>query len=192
MKPIVLALVVAAGGAAAEPMTGAAAGALAFAPGTSSVTVSSRLGERDQAIVRALVPLMERQIGRSLDYYGAIAMSPDEGFQSEASQSALNHHSVAAADAAALGACNARRRAGSSPCVLAARILPRGYEARALTLSSAATRALTETYARARAPKALAISAATGAFGVGAPDAALATCRRGAGGVGDCTIVVRD
>src|SRR6056297_3591283 len=149
------------GPAAAEPVSGREAGRLLFDAGQSRVIVSSRLDERGQQMVRLMVPLMEQQLGRKLEYYGAIAMSPDEGFQSEASQSALNYHGVAAADAAALSACNA-------------------------------TRALRDTYARARAPKALAASASTGAFAVGRPDEALAACQRGARGGGDCAIVVRD
>src|SRR6056297_786615 len=167
------------GPAAAEPVSGREAGRLLF-------------DERGQQMVRLMVPLMEQQLGRKLEYYGAIAMSPDEGFQSEASQSALNYHGVAAADSAALSACNANRRSGTRGCILAARILPAGYEERRLTLSTNATRALRDTYARARAPKALAASASTGAFAVGRPDEALAACQRGARGAGDCAIVVRD
>ncbi len=180
------------GPAAAEPVSGREAGRLLFDAGQSRVIVSSRLDERGQQMVRLMVPLMEQQLGRKLEYYGAIAMSPDEGFQSEASQSALNYHGVAAADAAALSACNANRRSGTRGCILAARILPAGYEERGLTLSTNATRALRDTYARARAPKALAASASTGAFAVGRPDEALAACQRGARGAGDCAIVVRD
>jgi len=180
------------GPAAAEPVSGREAGRLLFDAGQSRVIVSSRLDERGQQMVRLMVPLMEQQLGRKLEYYGAIAMSPDEGFQSEASQSALNYHGVAAADSAALSACNANRRSGTRGCILAARILPAGYEERGLTLSTNATRALRDTYARARAPKALAASASTGAFAVGRPDEALAACQRGARGAGDCAIVVRD
>jgi len=180
------------GPAAAEPVSGREAGRLLFDAGQSRVIVSSRLDERGQQMVRLMVPLMEQQLGRKLEYYGAIAMSPDEGFQSEASQSALNYHGVAAADSAALSACNANRRSGTRGCILAARILPAGYEERGLTLSTNATRALRDTYARARAPKALAASASTGAFAVGRPDEALAACQRGARGGGDCAIVVRD
>lgn len=189
---LVAVFIMAAGSAAAEPVSGRDAGRLLFDAGQSRVIVSSRLDERGQEMVRLMVPLMEQQLGRKLDYYGAIAMSPDEGFQSEASQSALNYHGVAAADAAALSACNANRRSGTRGCILAARILPAGYEERSLTLSTNATRALRDTYARARAPKALAASVSTGAFAVGRPDEALAACQRSARGAGDCAIVVRD
>jgi len=189
---LVAVFIIVTGPAAAEPVSGREAGRLLFDAGQSRVIVSSRLDERGQQMVRLMVPLMEQQLGRKLEYYGAIAMSPDEGFQSEASQSALNYHGVAAADAAALSACNANRRSGTRGCILAARILPAGYEERGLTLSTNATRALRDTYARARAPKALAASASTGAFAVGRPDEALAACQRGARGAGDCAIVVRD
>ncbi|MDJ1008566.1 MAG: 5-aminolevulic acid synthase [Paracoccaceae bacterium] len=184
--------VFAASALAAEPVTGRVATGLLFEPGTSRVITSSRLDSRGQAMIRVMVPLMEQQLGRKLDYYGAIAMSPDEGFQSDASQSALNYHSVAAADAAALAACNANRRSGTRPCILAARIVPESYAERPLTLSTNATAAVREVYARARSPKAVAASASTGAYGVGRPDAALATCRRGAAGANDCEIVIAD
>lgn len=187
-----LAVALVAGAAGAEPVSGRAAADMAFEPGKSQVILSSRLDGQGQAMVRAMVPLMEQQLGRRLDYFGAIAMSPDEGFQSEASQSALNHHSIAAAERAALAACNANRASGARACIVAARIVPVGYAERPLTLSSSATRALRDTYTRARGPKALAVSGSTGAFAVGAPGDAVATCRAGARGANDCTIVVRD
>ncbi|MEL7105407.1 MAG: 5-aminolevulic acid synthase [Pseudomonadota bacterium] len=187
-----LAVMLSAGAAKAEPMSGQAAAGLLFEPGTRSIQLSSKIADRQRAMVGVLVPLMEKQLNQSVQYYGAFAISPDEGFQADSSQSALNYHSVAAADRAALSACNARRKSGSAQCVLAARILPEGYKRQPLSLSTHATRAFRQTYRQARAPKALAISAATGAFGVGAPDAALQTCQREAGGVNDCAIVIRD
>lgn len=176
----------------AEPISGQAAAGLLFEPGTRSIQFSSKITDRQRAMVGVLVPLMEKQLNQTVQYYGAFAISPDEGFQAESSQSALNYHSVAAADRAALAACNARRKGGSRSCVLAARILPEGYQRQPLSLSTHATRAFQQTYARARGPKALAISSATGAFGVGTPEAALQTCRREAGSVNDCSIVIRD
>ncbi|MEO1239030.1 MAG: 5-aminolevulic acid synthase [Pseudomonadota bacterium] len=189
---IMIALGLAAGTAVSEPLSGQVAAGLLFETGTRSIQMSSRITERQRAMVGVLVPLMEKQLNQTVQYYGAFAISPDEGFQAESSQSALNYHSVAAADRAALSACNAKRKPGSRACVLAARILPESYSAQALTLSTRATSAFRQVYQRARAPKALAISAATGAFGVGSPEAALQTCQREAGGINDCEIVIRD
>lgn len=176
--------------AAAQPMDGQTASAFLFQPGERVVQVSRNLGQTNRAMVEAMVPLMEQQIGGKLNYYGAIAFSPDEGFQSEASQSALNHHSVAAADAAALKACNAKRKAGTAACIVAARVLPKGFENRDFTLSTNATEAMRTTYRRASGAKALAVSPATGAYGVGSPDKALADCR--SGGATDCRVTVQD
>lgn len=194
MKMITIAfgLAVSASLCGAEPMSGQTASGMLFEPGTRSIQLSSRITDRQRAMVGVLVPLMEKQLNQTLQYYGSLAISPDEGFQAESSQSALNYHSVDAADRAALSACNAKRRSGSAQCVLAARILPQGYQRQPLSLSTHATRAFRQTYRRAQAPKALAISATTGAFGVGAPAAALQTCAREARGVNDCAIVIRD
>lgn len=193
-KGIVVAAFAAFLGAAAgsEPISSAAAGDLLFDPDQRAIQVSSRIDDQQRAMVGVLVPLMEQQLNQKLTYYGALAISPDEGFQSNSAQSALNHHSVAAADRAALAACNAKRGSRAASCVVAARILPKGYEPRDLSLSSKATLAFETVYARARAPKALVISARTGAYGVGNPDEAMATCRRVARTVNDCAIVIRD
>ncbi len=179
-------------GAGAEPVSGSDARKQLFDPAKRTIQVSGKISGQDAAIVRALVPLMEQQLNRKLQYFGAVAMSPDEGFQSEASQSALNYHSVQAADAAALAACNKNRKSGARACVLAARILPEGYKPQPLMLSAAATNAVRKTYVRARSPKAVAASASTGAFGVGTPPQALATCQRTAAAAKDCEIVIQD
>ena len=192
MISVTFAVLMLAGAAVAQPMSGQSAAGLLFEPGKRSIQLSSKITDRQRAMVGVLVPLMEKQLNQTVQYYGAFAISPDEGFQAESSQSALNYHSVAAADRAALSACNARRKSGSRPCVLAARILPEGYRSQPLSLSTHATRAFQQAYTRARSPKALAISSATGAFGVGTPEAALQICRREAGSVNDCAIVVRD
>lgn len=178
--------------AGAEPLTGREADRALFEPRDRVILKSERLDARNGALVDALVPLMEQQLNARLQYYGAIAFSPDEGFQAEASQSALNHHSPAAADRAALAACNARRAAAASGCVIAARILPPGYRPRDFTLSVSASEAMRRVYPRTAAPKALAISPLTGAFAIGSPAEVVALCNRDAGGAGDCMMVVRD
>lgn len=179
--------------ATAEPLTTREAQAALFGTRGTSVAVSGALSPTDQDIVRRIIDLLEDQMNGPVRYYAAIAYSPDEGLVSDALQSAMNYHSVTGADAAAIAACNAARAAGAQPCQIAARVLPRGYEARPLTLSYNATAAFQKVYRKARAPKAMAASEATGAFAVGAgPDAAVAACRADRQGAGDCRVVIAD
>ncbi len=132
---------------------------------------------------------------RQIPYYGAIAISPDEGVNAAATIAAGNFHSFDAAAAAVLAECDAKRRAGSQPCAVVAEVRPQGWEARALQLSQGATAALRGDYRRGGGEKALAISPASGGFGVGkgagAGASALAACNA-AGGRGDCSVVVAD
>ncbi|MGQ0567616.1 MAG: DUF4189 domain-containing protein [Gemmobacter sp.] len=125
-------------------------------------------------------------------YYGAIAFSPDEGIMVEATVAAVNHHSVEAAEAAALRDCNAKRT-GEAVCAVVVVLRPDGWEARPLQLSQAATEALRKEYGRS-GPRAMAVSPSTGTYGIGAGDgagaAAIAACAKA--GAEDCTVVVAD
>ncbi|MGB0968849.1 MAG: 5-aminolevulic acid synthase [Halocynthiibacter sp.] len=122
--------------------------------------------------------------GGAIPYYGAVAMAPDEGMLSETNQAAGNHHSVEAAETAALTACNAARSGGRA-CVVVMHFLPDDYEAgRAIQLSQSATDAFRQ-FRRGRGEKAFAISPSTGSFafekGDGAGDAAISACSVGSG-----------
>ncbi|MDD9924019.1 MAG: 5-aminolevulic acid synthase, partial [Boseongicola sp.] len=101
-------------------------------------------------------------------------------------------HNVAAADRAALSACNKARKSGTSPCKLAARVLPKGYQSRALTLSQDATSGFTRLYKLDRGARAMAISPTTGAWGIGASDADAIRACKGDRALKDCKVVVRD
>lgn len=119
-----------------------------------------------------------------LKYYGALAVDPAQGLQSEATRGAFNFHSAEAARAAALAAC------GPS-CRIVAEIRPRGYEeGRALTLNQDASAAVEgRDFGRAGADAALAVSPSTGAWGLGSGgQAAIATCA--AQGAADCAVAV--
>lgn len=179
--------------AVAQPLaTREAQGALFGTRGTA-VVVSDALSAGDQDIVRRTIGLLEEQLNGPVKYYAAIAFSPDQGLLSDALQSAMNYHSIAAADAAAIAACNAARVAGTQPCRIAARVLPRGYESRPLTLSYDATAAFGKVFRRARSPKAFAVSEATGAYAIGAgADAALTACQADRPGAADCRVVIVD
>ncbi len=156
------------------------------------IQVSGGLSEKDRATVQALIPIMGKETGQGVRYYTSIAYAPDQGLVSEALQGAVNFHSPSAADAAALAACETNRR-GGRPCAIAARVVPKNYERRALTLSVDATEALQGDYRRSRSPKALAISPTSGAWGIGRGDqAAIAACADNKERPRDCRVVVRD
>ena len=191
--PILAALVLCPAAVAAQTFTTDQAEDLIFGTRGSAIAVSGSLSPADQAIVKKTLELLEQQINGPVKYYAAIAYSPDEGLLSEALQSAKNYHSIAAADAAAIAACNATRNAGSGPCQVAARVLPRGYEARPLTVSYDASAAFTKAYRRAKGPKAFAISESTGAYAIGqGAEAAVAACRASPQAPGDCRVVIAD
>ena len=147
------------------------------------------------------------QFGRLAHYYGAIAISPSVF---EGSPAALlsdpesvpfrldtGLHSVAAAEAAALQGCAALVKRGQKPCVIAARILPKRYKPRDLTMSIFATDAF-KAYRKADGPKAFAISPSTRAYGLAdgdvAPQEAVEICNGKAKEVGksDCVVVISD
>lgn len=131
-------------------------------------------------------------------YYGAVAMAPGAALDAEATALAENFHDSESAQAAALENCNARRPSTSEPCVIVALTLPRNYEPRPVELSVDATEAYRKEYRRAKAPKSLAISPATGrwsiAVGPGAAEAAVEACNRQAAAAGaqDCRAAIVD
>jgi hypothetical protein len=175
--------------AGAQTPTGETAAPLLFAPAGVEVEVLPQsFLAADQAAVLA-------QVAAGQPYYGAVALSPDEGLMSEATVAAANHHSTEAATAAALAGCDAKRR-GATPCVIAALIRPKGWAPRGFQLSSGATAAVFDDYARVRRDKALAVSPATGLWGIGkgrgAAEKALADCAGKGQGVTDCAVVLVD
>lgn len=187
------AAVLCAGAAIAEPVSGRTAAGQLIETSGIGLQLSRSLSEKEGAIIQTLVPLIEQQMGTKAKFYGTIAYAPDEGLVSEALQGAFNHHSVAAADAAALAACTAAKTTSGLPCQVAARILPPGYTERELSLSHDATQAFFGQYLSSRGKKVFAVSRTTGAWAMGPSDAgALAACARDARGVNDCEIIVRD
>lgn len=171
--------------AGAETLTGAAAAKLLF-PATGvavDLTGAGGLADKDAQMLA--------MVAGGQPYYGAIAISPDEGLMVVATVAAVNHHSTEAAEAAALKGCEAQRK-GKADCAVVALIRPEGFEPRALTLSSDASKAVAEHY---KEPGALAISPETGLFalaaGAGAGDAAVAACNEKAG-AGDCVVAFAD
>ncbi|GAB4268259.1 MAG: hypothetical protein Kow0013_18950 [Pararhodobacter sp.] len=172
----------------ADPIDAETAGAALFRPDRVEVVRydMSGLSEDD---VNMLTTLAQTQ-----RYYAALAYAPDAGIMAEPTVLSANFHSVEAARGAALQGCNARRSGGAA-CRIAIEVRPQGWEARDFQMSADATQAFNEQYRRARGPRAMAISASSGQWGIGRGDAAsedaLAACR-GEAGVSDCAVVIQD
>lgn len=142
-----------------------------------AIQLSGKLSEADRQVVKGIIPLMAKQLNQPVRYYASIAYSPDDGLVHEALQAAMNYHSYAASDAAAIAACNRIKSKAARSCEVAARVVPKRFKPRDLTLSVEATVAFNKTYRRTRGTKAFAISEATGAWGMGASEAAaLGSC----------------
>ncbi|MDP2740712.1 MAG: 5-aminolevulic acid synthase [Pseudorhodobacter sp.] len=187
LAAVVLALFGAA--ACADPVTGKAAGRMLFTAEGAEVEMLA------QGFLSAADTAALQMVGAAQPYYGAIAVSPEEGLMVEATVAAANYHDTEAAAAAALAGCNARR-SGKTACMVVALIRPKGWQARGLQLSAAATAAIRKDYG-GRAPKALAISPTSGLWGIakgpGAAQAALADCAaKATPPLTDCTLAVVD
>lgn len=184
------ALTLIAGAAAANPVSGAAAKGALFSPKGAEAEISA------QPFLSASDIKVLEQVAATQKYYGAVALSPDEGLMSEATFAAANYHAVAPAREAALAACNGKRKKASKPCVIVGDILPVGWkEGAAVQLSTDATAGFEQEYLVAKAPKALAGSATTGhwaiATGAGAREKAIKDCAA-KGGAKDCRVMVAD
>ncbi len=171
--------------AQAETITGKAAKKLLFTAKGAEVEILPAAGlAKDQAKVLELV-------GKDQPYYGAIAISPEEGLMSEATVAAANYHDTGAASAAALADCNVKKKKGAADCVVAALIRPKGWKDKGFQLSADATAGFKTYDAKTGA---LAISKSTGAWGIGAgggaAEAAVAACLVKAPKAEDCTVVI--
>lgn len=186
---LTIGLALAAGASWSQVPTGAAVASLLFKPAGGAVEIVPQpfISREQQAILA--------QVGAAQPYYGAIAVSPDEGLMVEATVAAANHHSTEAATRAALASCDAKRK-GAKPCVIAALIRPQGWQPRPFQLSSGATRDFLEDYAKVRRDKAFAVSPVSGLWGIGkgrgAADKAVAACAAKGRGVSDCAVVLID
>ena len=180
MQKLVFVVAVSLAGAAfADPIDSKAAKKALFAPVKAEVEILAAAGlPKDQAAALEMVG------GQQL-YYGAIAISPDEGLMSEATVAAANYHDTDAASTVALAECNAKKT-GNAGCVVAALVRPKGWKDKGFQLSSDATAGF-----KADASGALAVSVSTGAWGIGADaDAAVAACAAKNDQTKDCTVVI--
>lgn len=181
---LVIALI-GAGAAVAEPITGNAARKALLSTKGAEVEIMAVAGlPEDEAKILAMV-------AGDQPYYGAIAISPDEGLMSMATFAAANYHDTAAASAAALIECNARKT-GKSVCVVVALIRPKNWKDSGFQLSRDATVGFKADYDMDGG--ALAVSVSTGVFGIAngedAGGSALAACAAKSEKATDCTIAV--
>lgn len=184
--PVFACLLIAATPVWAQPISGKDAKKSLFAPVAAEVEILPEAGlPADMATALVMV-------GEGQPYYGAVAIAPEEGLMSEATVAAANFHDTAAASAAALAECNAKKKSAAD-CVVAAYIRPKGWAEPGFALSSDATAAFG---AYDMATGALAVSVATGAFGLGAgeaaSEAALAACAAMNDKATDCAILVEN
>ena len=175
--------------AQAQAMSGADLAAMLFPPtGAEVELLKVDFLPADQAELL-------RQVGATQPYYGAIAVSPDEGIMVEATVAAANQHSVDAASMAAIAACDAKRK-GARPCEVVALIRPAGWQQRPMQLSSGATAAFTNDYMSVQRDKAFAISPTTGGWGIGkgrnAAAKAVDDCATKDPKPGDCALAAQD
>lgn len=138
------------------------------------------LSDTDRAI------LQSPQLSGAVSYYGAIAIAPGMGLASEATVAAANFHDEENARRVALDGCEAQRSSGPS-CIVVLVVRPEGWEpGRSLQLNTEASAALRGEYRRLGRNRAMAISEATGQWGIGEDEeTAVANC-----GQEDCRVVV--
>lgn len=190
---VLVALSLMSGASHAEPISGQAARAELFDTSGIGLQLAGGLSDKERATIKTLIPLIEQQTGTKAKFYGALAYAPDEGLVSEALQGAFNFHTVDAADAAALAACTKAKRPASGACRLAARILPPGYQKRAVSLSHDATQMFFDRYIPASGVKHFAVSRSTGAWGMAPSESgAVRACEKDAKGARDCTVIFKD
>lgn len=148
---------------------------------------TSFLDEKQQEIVLSLKD--------TIPYFGALALSPDEGLFVDWLNASAQHHSLEAARAAALKHCDANRKAASAKCVVVLEVSPKGGKPDApLSLSAEAADALRGEYRKLKGIKAFAISQSQGTFGFAGGDGARAldACAKAGSGAKDCKVVVAD
>jgi hypothetical protein len=170
--------------AGAEQMSGKAAKKLLFAPIKAEVEIMPEAGLPED-LAKVLASVGEGQL-----YYGAIAIAPEEGLMSEATVAAANFHDIATASVAALGECNAKKTTATD-CVIAAHIRPKGWKEEGFSLSSDATAAFKDYDMKTGA---MAVSLATGAFGMaageGSGEKAMTNCAAKNDKAVDCALVL--
>lgn len=167
--------------AAAAPVGGAVAEGALFSPKGAQAVILRTPGLKPQD-VEAL-----RQVAATQKYYGAIAISPEEGLMSQATVAATNYHDVENARKAALANCDSRRKKGADRCVVVADIVPVNWKKGAkVQLSTDATAA----FEALRGARFLAASAATGDWGAGSDGAAAVQACVAKSGARDCELVI--
>lgn len=186
MRPIITALALAslAFPAAADTLTGAKAKKALF-PADKAEVVLLPEANLPEAVATAL-----QQVGAAQPYYGAFAISPEDGALTEATALAVNFHSVQAAGAFAVADCNKKKK-GKAGCIVAAVIQPKGWKDKGFQLSSQATEGFKDGYPKKEG--AFAISPPTGGWGLGTgAEAALADCAARNPTVADCTVAIQN
>lgn len=198
---VMAAAVFAAGTASAAPVDGKTAKGMLFkAKGLVFQAVTPQgLDATAEAQVAKLVKAYSARTtlmafeASGYSYYGAMAVPVGKALGPESLAVAAGLHNPAAAQQAALEACEAAQQTG---CTLVGFLLPKGYKTRDLSLSGAATAGFGEAFTKGDGPRYLAYSPTSSAFsivrGPGADIVALETCNSATNGREDCVIGVAD
>lgn len=177
------------GAVLAQVLPGAQVEGQLYAPEPAEVVVY------DTSVLSAEHVTIVTEIAQGQKYYAAMALAPDHGLMHQATVLAANYHDVAAARVAALRECDSLRE-GGAPCLIVLEVRPAGWSARGVQLNADATVAFARDYLPARAPKAMALSPATGQWGLGqgaaAADDARAACAAAAAPADDCAVRIAD
>ncbi|WP_457645772.1 5-aminolevulic acid synthase [Profundibacter sp.] len=178
------------------PFTGKEAKRMLFSPKKSEFVIVPQ-DFMSAVDVKTLELMADMPEFKAVLYYGAVAASPKQGLAHKATVATANHHSIKAAEAAAIKECNALR-GGGPKCLMVAYVVPRKFSEQPLQLSASATTAFKRTYLKGSGAKAMAVSPATGDYaiakGEGAAETALATCNKAVSekGATDCRVVIQD
>ncbi|WP_428539374.1 5-aminolevulic acid synthase [Profundibacter sp.] len=178
------------------PFTGKEAKRMLFSPKKTEFVVVPQDFMTD-VDVKTLELMADMPEFKAVLYYGAVAASPKQGLAHKSISAVANHHSIKAAEAAAIKECNALR-GGGPKCLMVAYVVPRKFSEQPLQLSASATTAFRKTYLKGRGAKAMAISPTTGDYAIakgdGAAEAAVAACNKAASekGATDCRVVIQD
>ncbi len=126
-------------------------------------------------------------------YYGAMAVPKGQPLGPESLTVIAGLHSPAAAQRSVLAQCKASHKA---ECTVVGLMLPKGYQSREFTLSSAATKGVLDAFKAGSGPQYLAYSPATAGFavvkGTGADALAVTTCNEATAGRNDCVLAIAD
>lgn len=174
---------------AAKAMLFASKGMMFFAPELRGLDAEA--AEKVKALQAGMPDKLEVFEAGGYGYYGAMAVPTGTALTPESLVVVAGLHNAGAAQIAVKDEC---KRVHGGECTVVGVMLPNKYEARAFTLSAAATAGVEAEFGAGAGPKYLATSVTTAGFaiakGAGADEIALERCNAASGGRNDCVIAL--